>query len=76
MSVEEQVVIAKPWRILKFGGTSVASAPALRALVDRVRESTAAARPVVVVWALCKPSKKKARWRSVLIPIKIIYSQA
>lgn len=52
MSVEEQVVIAKPWRILKFGGTSVASAPALRALVDRVREATVEARPVVVVSAL------------------------
>ncbi len=52
MSVEEQVTIAKPWRILKFGGTSVASAPALRALVDRVREATAVARPVVVVSAL------------------------
>jgi aspartokinase/homoserine dehydrogenase 1 len=39
-------------RVLKFGGTSVASAAALRAVVERVREARVEARPLLVVSAL------------------------
>jgi aspartate kinase len=52
VSVEERVAGERPWRVLKFGGTSVAGVPALRALIDRVREARLEARPVVVVSAL------------------------
>ena len=52
MIVERQIESARPWRVLKFGGTSVASDTLLLCVVDRVREASAEARSVVVVSAL------------------------